>query len=252
LTAISYEFYAPFPNPAPSEINDAVGYVAIVAHSYIGDPNGFSTIDLVPMARINFVVDDIGTSPLDLHDSVLSDIYGAWIAHDVLDGFFANINAKVPDVTPTSATPPQSTNNSSSQTIQLQQSSNQSTESDDFRSIPYVAQHNFDALEASQSSSTLQYYYAGIDLVDTYSFNGISGRIQIYQNRIDSTSTSDMVASSIGVAQYNPLYNDYEYIEVGSRQDSRGLFCTVLIILLWDVGLKPHTRILSTLGRHTC
>lgn len=90
LTAFDYEFLSIFTYPAPSEINDAMGYVAMAANSYPGDTAGLTTVDPVAIARIWFVVDDRGTSVLDLHDSYLANVYGGSIGHVATDGFFDN------------------------------------------------------------------------------------------------------------------------------------------------------------------
>lgn len=205
LTAIDYGFYSPFKNPLPSEINDTAGYVALSASTYMGDPDGFTIISPVPVARIDFLVDSKGTSVLDIHNSSLADIYGTWIDHNVLDGFFANVHTKVPDITPTRATPPQPG-------YRPAENREQTTGPSGNRSILCIA------------PSASDRWYAQIQLTETYCENGISAGITIHENNIASSSIYDMVASVIGVGRYNPSYGDFEWIEVGSRQDSRGLF----------------------------
>jgi hypothetical protein len=90
LTATSYGLHLPFQSFAPSEINDEAGYVALAFYTYMGDYEGLTTTDPKPIAWIEFIVDNVGTSMLDLHDSIFSDIYGNPIAHNEGDGFFDN------------------------------------------------------------------------------------------------------------------------------------------------------------------
>jgi len=210
LSAIDYRFHSPFTSPSPSEINDTAGYVAIAASSYMGDSNGLATLEPLPIVTIDFMVDARGSSLLDIHDSILADVYGEWIAHNVMDGFFANIKINVPERTATSATRPQPSNGQSPEPGGGYEPSGN-------RSILYIAPfvHPPDRL------------YASLNLLDTYSSNGIAANIEVFYNDIHSTSTGDLVASSIGIARYRPSGGGEwieESIEVGLRQDSTGLF----------------------------
>lgn len=75
--------------PEPSEINDEEGYITIAYHMPFGAPAGFT--GSIWIAEIDFMVDAVGWSWLDLHDTVLGDPFGKAIAHEEVDGLFANI-----------------------------------------------------------------------------------------------------------------------------------------------------------------
>jgi len=91
LDATAYSSYYPFEYALPSWIDDAKGEVQL---SYSYPPPEFAglyTYDPYAIARIDFTVDELGTSLFDITGSVVSDIYGAPIAHEVVDGLFANV-----------------------------------------------------------------------------------------------------------------------------------------------------------------
>lgn len=92
LTATDFGIYLPFENMILpwSRINDTEGNVYLAAYTYMGDLDGLTTIDPAPIAWIEFIVDDVGTSVLDVHDSLLSDPSGNPIPHEVVDGYFDN------------------------------------------------------------------------------------------------------------------------------------------------------------------
>jgi len=92
LTATDFGIYFPFVIILSlwSRIDDAQGNVYLAALTYLGDLEGLTTIDPKPIAWIEFTVDDLGSSDLDLHDSTLADIDGNPLAHSVVDGFFDN------------------------------------------------------------------------------------------------------------------------------------------------------------------
>ncbi len=90
LTATDLGIYLPFENMIMSGINDTEGNVYLAAYTYMGDPGGLTTIDPAPIAWIEFIVDDVGTSALDIYDSKLSDPSGNPIPHEEADGFFDN------------------------------------------------------------------------------------------------------------------------------------------------------------------
>lgn len=96
LTAVDYGFYPPLDDPSPSEINDASGYVALSATLHIEDweSGGLTTVDPESIAWIEFIVDDVGISALDLHGpyngSLLGNIDANPIPHEDVDGFFDN------------------------------------------------------------------------------------------------------------------------------------------------------------------
>lgn len=69
LTATGYSSYDPFTFEHPSQINDTTGEVSIAYSMEFGEEVGFSTVDPVSIARINFTVDGYGTSTLDLRNS---------------------------------------------------------------------------------------------------------------------------------------------------------------------------------------
>ncbi len=74
--------------PGPSEIG--LDYVAVTGNSYYGDPDGLSTSVPVEVARIGFVVLDLGVSALDLQDTLMADVNGVNLIHETFDGSFAN------------------------------------------------------------------------------------------------------------------------------------------------------------------
>lgn len=104
LTAIDYGFYPPLDDPSPSEVNDASGYVELSATLPIEDweSGGLTTVDPISIAWIEFIVDDVGMSVLDLHGpyngSLLGNIYANPIPHEDVDGFFDNRPSPPPPV----------------------------------------------------------------------------------------------------------------------------------------------------------
>jgi len=93
LTATDFGLYPPLIYLLPSEINDVQGYVALASFIVIGDWEGLTTLEPKSIAWIEFVVDDRGTSSLDLHSSILVIFTGSDILHaphEVVDGFFDN------------------------------------------------------------------------------------------------------------------------------------------------------------------
>jgi hypothetical protein len=72
-------------------MDDTAGYVEIMYCTYLGDPDGVDITDPTPIAWVDFVVDDLGTSVLDLYNSEFSDPNGTPIPHEEVDGFFRNI-----------------------------------------------------------------------------------------------------------------------------------------------------------------
>jgi len=91
LTATSYDSYYPFDyKDLPHWIDDAKGEVEL-AYSYPPpEYTGLYAYEPTPIAYITFTVDDLGSSKLDIMDSVISDVDGNAIAHQVGDGFFIN------------------------------------------------------------------------------------------------------------------------------------------------------------------
>ena len=113
LTVIDYGFYPPIDDPSPSLINDTAGYVELAATLPIGEwgSGGVTTISLTPVDWIEFAVDGVGFSLLDLHGipgyyggaTLLGDIDANFIPHIDSDGFFSNLPKTiiVPDEYPT-------------------------------------------------------------------------------------------------------------------------------------------------------
>jgi hypothetical protein len=87
VMAVDFETLGIF-MPGPSEIG--YDYIAVSGQSYYGDPNGLSTDVPVPVARIGFVVLDVGVTLLGLHDTVMVDVMGKPLYHETVDGSFAN------------------------------------------------------------------------------------------------------------------------------------------------------------------
>jgi hypothetical protein len=75
--------------PGPSEIG--LDYVAISGNSYYGDPTGVTVTAPIAVARIGFVVLDLGVSALDLQDTLMADVNGVNLIHETFDGSFANV-----------------------------------------------------------------------------------------------------------------------------------------------------------------
>lgn len=88
LTPTKFGSYPPWAYREPSEIGD--DYVAISYHCPYDPPIPPFT-GTKAMAWIEFTVNAIGGSVLDIHDSILTDPDGNPIAHEVNDGSFANI-----------------------------------------------------------------------------------------------------------------------------------------------------------------
>lgn len=66
------------------------GYVAMAYSSYFGDPEGLTTEQPVPVAKITFRVDTGGISTLDLTGTTLVNVYGDTLYHETYDGWFSN------------------------------------------------------------------------------------------------------------------------------------------------------------------
>jgi len=92
LTATDFGFYPPLQTSAPSWIDDAAGTVDICETSYYGDPVGVTFVDPWSVAWIEFVVDSIGPSSLDLRNTILVDCWAGAISHVSTDGFFSNVS----------------------------------------------------------------------------------------------------------------------------------------------------------------
>ena len=91
LTATNFMRYPPFTIDFPSDIDDAKGVVALAASMESPELVGFYWSGQYPIASIDFSVDALGGSMLDITGSVISDIYGDPIAHTVEDGWFRNV-----------------------------------------------------------------------------------------------------------------------------------------------------------------
>jgi hypothetical protein len=100
LTATGYESYTPFTLQMPLEINDEIGYVAAASTMLYGEPVGFSTVDPVPVARIDFVVDSEGASILHFGSEFtqLASVYGNIIPFTAEDGYFSNVALPTHDI----------------------------------------------------------------------------------------------------------------------------------------------------------
>lgn len=87
LTVTGFASYSPFVMAFPSEIGP--GHVSIANAMPFGTTEGFT--GSTPLAKVDFTVNDYGSSFLDLQDTVLVDPDGIIIAHEMVDGFFANV-----------------------------------------------------------------------------------------------------------------------------------------------------------------
>jgi hypothetical protein len=103
LTAQIAETRAPFATASFDPgviINETEGSVFMSYYTFLGDPDGLTTVDPVPIANIEFIVEANGTTTLDLHSesslghpplTKLSDVDGNAIEPPVADGMFSNI-----------------------------------------------------------------------------------------------------------------------------------------------------------------
>jgi len=98
LTATSCASYSPFDLVWSSGTNDTAGYAFMAYTMTFGEKVGFATAEPKPIARIDFTVDGLGTSTLDLFDSMLPSVSATYITHDAVDGFFANVVLPANDI----------------------------------------------------------------------------------------------------------------------------------------------------------
>jgi len=202
LTATGYGSYSPFDHAWPSKISDAEGYVAVAYSMPSPEYIGFETTVPVPILRIDFAVDAKGSSLLDLHSTVFSDIYGEMIPHYVVDGFFANIHVQTPNIAVTSVT---------SETY-LETSNGTSP---GINSTPRLPTSN--VIEPQSSSST---YHVGVELTETYTAKGISGDSHIYKNYV--CPQPHWVVFHLALRRLNDTH--MEWLEVGTWQNRTELY----------------------------
>ena len=88
LTAVSAEGLSLFEGSGGFDIAGP-GYAG-VAYGAPSDPDGLTTVEPVPIVRIWFRVDALGSSMLNFEDTALVTIYGDALAHDTADGLFVN------------------------------------------------------------------------------------------------------------------------------------------------------------------
>jgi len=110
LTAINTVSYDPFAtNVTLPAINDTgingMGWVSMAVATYYGDSNGVTTTEPLRIARIDFTVDALGVSVLDLHDTKLMNPDANKIAHTSADSSFANIEVHNLVITSVTASP---------------------------------------------------------------------------------------------------------------------------------------------------
>jgi len=105
LTATGAASYSPFTEkPMDPVINDTAGYVYVVFHMPMGERVGFSTVQPQSIVKMDFTVDAVGVSPLDISKPSLANVEGAAITHRTVDGLFANVEIDVHDVAVTGVT----------------------------------------------------------------------------------------------------------------------------------------------------
>jgi hypothetical protein len=75
-----------FPTPIII-IDDEMGYVWMK----LTYPSSFITMDPLPLVKIEFHVDALGATPLDLHDTYLLNSEGEPMDHNATDGFFMSL-----------------------------------------------------------------------------------------------------------------------------------------------------------------
>jgi hypothetical protein len=84
-----------------TQVSNAKGFVWVNV-TYYPPTTPITTYTPVALATICFRVKSMGASPLDLHDTSLTDSFGNPISHEVTDGFVATVNH---DVAVTRVTP---------------------------------------------------------------------------------------------------------------------------------------------------
>ncbi len=94
LTAVGYGFFPPLLDGF-GEIVDNEGRLWLVATYEPPNYEVITTIDPTPVCWIEFVVDGIGNSTLDLSDSLLGHPDATPIPHIEIDGFFSNSGAQM-------------------------------------------------------------------------------------------------------------------------------------------------------------
>lgn len=95
LTATNYSVYDPFTTAWPSQINDTGGFVAVAHTMPLGTPVGGGVSGTVPLARIDFTVDALGVTLLNLPPPPalkLNTPVTSMIIDEIVGGSFSNIN----------------------------------------------------------------------------------------------------------------------------------------------------------------
>ena len=68
-------------------VNDTAGFIWISLEY----PTSISTLEPIPLVMIEFHVEALGISPIDLHDTALKDSYDLPIPHNAVDGIFIGL-----------------------------------------------------------------------------------------------------------------------------------------------------------------
>jgi PKD repeat protein len=91
LTAVGGEGYYPFTYSLTTPANDPKGVIHVGASYPLPEYTGFYTTDPYSILRVDFSVDGMGASMLDMENVVLSDIIGQPITGTIVEGWFRNV-----------------------------------------------------------------------------------------------------------------------------------------------------------------
>jgi hypothetical protein len=105
LTATGIAPYEPF-TLIYTRINETGGWVYMSYSMPLGETEGFSTVDPAPIAKIDFTVNTLGESWLEIKNVKLTEPYPKAIPNNVVQGFFANIEVGIHDIAITDITVP--------------------------------------------------------------------------------------------------------------------------------------------------
>jgi len=92
LEHIAHFSYSPFDEEKPPVSDETAGYVWMSWSSFIADPEGFTTVDPKPIARIDFRVDANGTTSFDFDPefTFIPNVHGLSLAYQAAGGRFSN------------------------------------------------------------------------------------------------------------------------------------------------------------------
>lgn len=107
LTATSASSYAPFTVAIiQPRINNTGGWTYVAFSMPMPEEIGFNTTQPTPIAKIDFTVNALGTSKLELENIKLTEPIPAVIPYNAVDGLFANVEMLFHDIAITDVTAP--------------------------------------------------------------------------------------------------------------------------------------------------